>query len=163
MEIRNFKKDDEYYTPRYAVIPLLKYLKPNSIIWCPFDTENSQYVKVFNEFNHTVVYSHIDEGDDFFNTICNCDYIISNPPYSLKYEVLLRLYELNKPFAMLLGSHGIFEAKRFKLFSQNNFELMVLDKRIVFKKGGAPPFQNWYICNGMLPEKIVFEEINKKG
>ncbi|MFA5398259.1 MAG: hypothetical protein WC346_19765, partial [Methanogenium sp.] len=121
MEIRNFKQNDEYYTPRYAVMPLLKYLKPNSIIWCPFDTENSQYVKVFNEFNHTVVYSHIDEGDDFFNTICNCDYIISNPPYSLKYEVLLRLYELNKPFAMLLGSHGIFEAKRFKLFSQNNF------------------------------------------
>lgn len=27
---------DEYYTPAYAVYPILKYLKPNSTIWCPF-------------------------------------------------------------------------------------------------------------------------------
>lgn len=30
-------KDDEWYTPREAVEPIIKYLKPNSTIWCPFD------------------------------------------------------------------------------------------------------------------------------
>jgi len=28
-------KNDEYYTPAYAVRPILKYLKPNAKIWCP--------------------------------------------------------------------------------------------------------------------------------
>ena len=30
--------NDEFYTPNYAIEPLLKHLKPNSKIWCPFDT-----------------------------------------------------------------------------------------------------------------------------
>lgn len=62
---------------------------------------------------------------------------------------------------MLLGSHGIFEGNRYRLLSQNPFELMVLDKGR-FPERGSPPFQNWYICNGLLPDKIIFEEINKK-
>ena len=33
--------NDEFYTPYYAIEPLLKYLKPNSKILCPFDTEES--------------------------------------------------------------------------------------------------------------------------
>ena len=37
--------NDEFYTPLYAVKPIFKYLKPNSIIWCPFDTADSFYVK----------------------------------------------------------------------------------------------------------------------
>jgi hypothetical protein len=37
-------KNDEYYTHNYAIKPILKYIKPNSIIWCPFDTEQSNYV-----------------------------------------------------------------------------------------------------------------------
>lgn len=39
-------KNDEFYTPYYAIEPLLKYIKPNSTIWCPFDTNDSQFVKV---------------------------------------------------------------------------------------------------------------------
>ena len=37
--------NDEFYTPHYAIKPILKYLKPNSTIWCPFDTRNSLFVK----------------------------------------------------------------------------------------------------------------------
>ncbi len=33
--------NDEFYTPVYAIEPLIKYLKPGSTIWCPFDTEIS--------------------------------------------------------------------------------------------------------------------------
>ncbi len=109
-----------------------------------------------------MIRTHADDGGDFFHLEVECDYIISNPPYSKKVEVLKRLFELGRPFAMLLGSHGIFEGEKYRILSQNPFELMVLDKRVVFRKGGSPPFQNWYICSGILPDKIVFEEINKK-
>lgn len=38
--------NDEFYTPEYAITPLLKYIKANSTIWCPFDTERSLFVKL---------------------------------------------------------------------------------------------------------------------
>ena len=38
-------KNDEFYTPYYAVKPILKYLKKGATIWCPFDTQDSQFVK----------------------------------------------------------------------------------------------------------------------
>ena len=41
------KKQDEYKTRVYAILPLLKYIKSGSIIWCPFDKEHSEFVKVF--------------------------------------------------------------------------------------------------------------------
>ena len=41
---KSFNKKDEYYTPSILVEPILKYIKPNSVIWCPFDTENSEFV-----------------------------------------------------------------------------------------------------------------------
>ena len=36
------RDNDEYYTEAYAVRPLLKYLKQNSTIWCPFDIGGGQ-------------------------------------------------------------------------------------------------------------------------
>ena len=97
--------NDEFYTPNYAIEPLLKYLKSDSNIWCPFDTEESNFVKILS-VNHNVTCSHItNEGGDFFQQVPpkDTDYIISNPPYSLKGEVFERLFKFNVPFAMLVG------------------------------------------------------------
>ena len=64
-----------------------------------------------------------------------CDYIISNPPYSLKGKVINRLFSLNKPFAMLVGVVGLFESKqRFEMFRDNDFEIMYFNKRISYFK-----------------------------
>ena len=38
--------NDEFYTPKYAVTPILKYIKPNSNIWCPFDNKDSNFYKI---------------------------------------------------------------------------------------------------------------------
>lgn len=48
-------KGDEFFTPIYAIKPLLKYLKPNSTIWCPFDAADSNYVKVLEANGHKVI------------------------------------------------------------------------------------------------------------
>lgn len=45
MDIVAGSGNDEFFTPTYAVKPLLKYLKPASRIWCPFDTSESNFVK----------------------------------------------------------------------------------------------------------------------
>lgn len=164
-------KNDEFYTPKYAVAPIIKYIESSSIVWCPFDTNDSWFVKVLKENGMTVIATHIKDGFDFFEYEPeNYDYIISNPPYSMKGEVLQRLFNLKVPFAMLLGVVGLFESqKRFDMFKDNQFEVMYLNRRVDYfkdyteqKPSKSPPFQSVYICSKILPEQIVFEEINKK-
>lgn len=165
--------NDEFYTPTYAIEPIAKYLRPNSLIWCPFDIEESNFPKLFDRLGHDVLRTHLDYGQDFFKLECpsTVDYIISNPPYTVKGEVLERLFEIGKPFAMLLGVVGLFESqKRFDMFKNNDFEVMYLNRRVAYFKDYAepkpsynPPFSSVYICQGILPKQIVFEEIQKGG
>jgi hypothetical protein len=162
--------NDEFYTPEYAIEPILKYIKPNSTVWCPFDTEDSHFVKMLKAEGHTVYATHIQDGIDFLN--CDpfqCDYIVSNPPYSIKGEVLQYLFNLGIPFAMLIGVVGLFESqKRFQMFKNNPFEIMYLNKRVAYFKDYSeqrpslnPPFSSVYLCSNVLPKQIVFEEIEK--
>lgn len=44
LNTNSFNEKDEYYTPNILVKPIIQYIKPKSIIWCPFDTENSEFV-----------------------------------------------------------------------------------------------------------------------
>lgn len=171
MDVVAGSKNDEFYTPQYAVMPILKYVPKHSVIWCPFDTEDSWFVKEFQSFGHRVIFTHISFGQDFFNIEPpECDYIISNPPYSLKTEVFERLFFLGVPFAMLVGVVGLFESrKRFNLFATHQFEIMYLSKRVSYLKEAYdtkpslnPPFSSVYLCSGMLPSSIVFESIEKK-
>lgn len=163
-------KNDECYTPLYAIEPLLKYLKKGSKIWCPFDTEDSYYVKLFKKEGFDVIATHIFNDQDFFELDIDCDYIISNPPYSLKKEVFKRLFSLNKPFAMLVGVVGLFESQqRFEMFKNNNFEIMYFNLRVSFYRdyndkypSANPPFSSAYVCQNILPNRIMFEKINKK-
>ena len=163
-------KQDEFYTPEYAVEPLLKYVPPSMRIWCPFDTEQSFFVKMLRGNGNKVIASHISEGIDFFQyEPPEYDAIISNPPYSMKGEVFSRLFALGKPFAMLVGVVGLFESeRRFSMFAVNKFEIMYLNKRIAYFRDYAeqkpslnPPFSSVYLCSNMLPDRIVFERIRK--
>ena len=158
------------FTPRDMLqSQQLSIFRRGGVIWCPFDTEQSNYVKIFKEHGNKVIYTHINDGQDFFKINRECDYIISNPPYSMKTEVLEKLFTQSKPFAMLLGVVGLFESKRrYNLFANNNFEVMYFDKRIAYfknyddeKPSVNPPFSSVYICRDILPKQICFEKVNK--
>lgn len=170
MDLVANSKNDEFYTPEYAIEPILKYLEPCSLIWCPFDEEWSLYVQSLKREGHNVIHSHVNDGENFFDMeVPRCDYIISNPPYTIKGEVLDYLFKLDVPFAMLVGVVGLFESqKRFKMFKENSFEIMYFNKRIAFFKDKedevttvSPPFSSVYICKDILPQQLIFEEINK--
>ena len=72
-----------------------------------------------------VINTHISNDENFFNIEPpNCDYIISNPPYSIKGDVLNRLFEYDIPFAMLVGVVGLFESqKRFDMFKKYPYQM----------------------------------------
>lgn len=160
-------KQDEFFTPPYAVKPILKYAKGK--VWCPFDTEDSHFVKMLRAGGHEVVATHLSTGQDFFEHTEEADCIISNPPYSIKTAVFERLFKIGKPFAMLVGVVGLFESEmRFSMFKDNDFEIMYLNRRVAYFKDYAdqkpslnPPFSSVYICSKMLPKQIVFERTIK--
>lgn len=161
------KASDEVYTPDYAVKPILKYLNPNSTIWCPFDTEDSEYVKIFREAGYKVIYSHIDNDQNFFEFEPKEDYdvIISNPPFSFKDNILQRLTELNKPYAMLMPLPALQGQKRFKYLKGS--QALIFDKRINYFKDYKTKeiqkgisFASIYICKDFLPKDLIFEKID---
>lgn len=162
------KESDEYYTPRYAVIPLLKYIPKNvKTIWCPFDTEFSQYVQVFQENGYNVIYSHIDDGCNFFyyEPEERYDCIISNPPFSLKDDVLKRLFELDKSYAILLPLPSLQGQNRFE-YLRGGAQALIFDKRVNFylnleqtKLKTNVPFASIYICKDFLPKDLIFEHL----
>lgn len=166
---RNMKKNetDEWLTPESAVIPLVEQLRTKGfkIIWCPFDLDDSNYVKVLKENGFTVINSHLENGQDFFTYEPSVYYdaIISNPPYTLRNEVLKRIFDLNKPFALLLNYSGLFDnQKRFNLFKENGIELFILKGRTGFirRSNGfcaKPLFQSIYLCHNIFDEKIIYQ------
>lgn len=167
--LNNFNKSmglkqgiDEMFTPPILVQPILKYIKPKSTVWCPFDTKDSEFVIAFKKAKHKVIYSHIWEGQDFFsyNPEEEYDYIISNPPFSKKLKVLERLYKLDKPFAMILGLPVLNyqEIGEFFYNKESDLQLLIVDKKVSFN-GNTASFNNSYFCRKMLPKDIIFHHL----
>ena len=164
------KASDEVYTPAYAVKPILKYIdkgnKPQYSIWCPFDKEESEFVKLIRAEGHKVICSHIDEGKNFFYWEPEeyYDYIISNPPFSIKDDILKRLWELDKPYAMLLPIPSLQGQKRFPYMK--DCQALIFDKRINYFKDlktkeiqKGVSFGSFYLCRDFLPQDLIFEEL----
>jgi hypothetical protein len=158
---------DEWYTYKESVSIIVPFLKQNgySKILCPFDKKESNYVSVLKENGFDVTFTHIETGTDFFGieNLRDYDAVVSNPPFSKRQRILERLYEYDVPFALIMNFNGLFDSKsRWKLFKDNNFELLVPCGRMHFynKDGEAnsPNFQSVYVCNKMLPQQITFIE-----
>lgn len=160
----SFSKNDELYTPKLMVTPILKYLRPNSVIWCPFDTKYSEFVINFLAAGHKVIHSHIWNGKDFFNYEPDehYDYIISNPPFSRKLEVLERLYKLGKPFAMILGLPILNYQEVGAFFRGRDFQLLMFDKKVSYD-GNTASFNTSYFCSDLLPKQIITESLDNNN
>lgn len=121
------------------------------------------------ENGHEVYTSHITSEEcyltfDFFDwdkkSVKNFDYIISNPPYSIRKQVFQHLEELELPFAMLIPLVSI-ALKDIKNKIEDK-QLLIFDKRIKFKSSDNiicknPPSETAYICKGVLDKQIVYK------
>lgn len=153
-------KYDEKYTPRYAVLPIVKYLPKGKIIWCPFDTKNSEFVHALKEAGFDVAYSHIATGQDFFSYEPEqWDIIISNPPFSNKKEVFERCLELGKPFGLLMSNFWLNDASPSRLFKDRELQLLLFNKRVQYNDLNRVPFGSSYFCHKLLPKQIIFDEL----
>lgn len=147
---------DNCQTPAYALAPLLPFLKVDWAIWeCACGDGILSGAMLDKGF--TVLSSDIRFGSDFFEfepkRIWDC--IVTNPPYSCKYEWLERCYQLQKPFALLLPLEILGAARAQRLFEKKGIEIILLNRRVNFKmpykglKGGGAWFAVAWFTHGL--------------
>lgn len=157
-------KNDECYTPRYAVLPIVKYLPKDKVIWCPFDKEDSEFAITLKEQGYNVVISHIDDGKDFYTYEPEkWDIIVSNPPFTNKRKIFERALSFNKPFALIMSNTWFNDSAPKQLFSEKDLQLLMFDKRIKFLNNGIVnnkiTFSSSYYCYDLLPKQIIMEKL----
>ena len=156
-------KNDECHTPMYGVKPILKYAERfrGKIIWCPFDTEESEFVKVLHAHGHKVVFSHIDNGQDFYEYEPDeWDVIISNPPFTGKRQIFERVLSFNKPFALIMSNTWLNDSAPKQLFG-NEMQLLMFEERMKFNNMDKITFSSSYFCWNFLPQQIICESLKQ--
>jgi hypothetical protein len=157
--------NDECYTPSYGVTPILKYIPKNVVVWCPFDTEESEFVKQISNQN-SVVYSHISLRQDFFTyEPYHWDIIVSNPPFTNKRKFFERALSFNKPFALIMTNTWLNDSAPKQLFKNKDLQLLMFDKRMKFnnpdgRSNDKITFSSSYYCWNFLPKQIIMENLN---
>lgn len=157
-------RNDECYTPTYGVEPILKYIPKDAIVWCPFDTEESEFVKQIGK-THKVVFSHIEKEQDFFSyEPKQWDIIVSNPPFTNKRKYFERALSFNKPFALIMTNTWLNDSAPKQLFKDKDLQLLMFDKRMKFispdgRDNNKITFSSSYYCWNFLPKQIICEDL----
>ncbi len=158
---------DACQTPDYAVEPLLPYLEQFETIWEPAQGEGL-ILDYLTEQDFRVIGSDLITDQNFFEYEPDkqWDAIITNPPYSIKFQWLKRCYDLGKPFALLLPVETLGTKTAQALFKEHGMELILLDRRVAFKmpnKGwdSSPQFPTaWFTSEFNIGEKITYATLS---
>ena len=158
-------KNDECLTPDYGVKPIIKYIPKNAVVWCPFDTEESEFVKQIRANGNKVIYSHISNGQDFYTWEPKerWECIVSNPPFTAKRQIFERALSFNKPFALIMSNTWLNDAAPKQLFKEKDLQLLMFEQRMKFLNNGKVQnkitFSSSYFCYNFLPKQIIMESL----
>lgn len=150
----------------YAVEPILKYIPKDSVVWCPFDTEDSEFVKQIRANGNKVIRSHILEGKDFYTYAPeeHWDCIVSNPPFTNKRQIFERALSFNKPFALIMSNTWLNDSAPKQLFKDKELQLLMFENRMKFRNHGEIQnkitFSSSYYCWNFLPKQIIMEKLD---
>ena len=165
LKIQMNGRTDEFFTPEYALKPLLPFLNKDWVIWECAWGKGALATHLENKGFKVIGCKEQDFLTDLINKHA-FDIIITNPPYSLKGEFLERCYELGKPFALLMPLTTLEGIKRGALFKKYGIQLIIPNRRINFitpsGKGSGAWFQvAWFTWGLNLPKDLIFVELNR--
>tara|TARA_B110000503_G_scaffold134280_1_gene213022 strand:+ start:13 stop:483 length:471 start_codon:yes stop_codon:yes gene_type:complete len=150
------KANDDYSTPVEYLAIINKFIPQDSIICDPFYNDGL-VVDEWKKLQRDIIHDHT----DFFDTEYQCDIFVSNPPFSIINKVIKKLFELDKPFAILIPIQKIAQLKVQSLLKNKNIQLVVCNIYIGFLKDGkrtrCPSQYFAWVCYRMdLPRDLVF-------
>ena len=156
----------DLYTPFYATKLIAPYLYGR--VWeCACG--EGHITTVLEHYGMEVVETDIALGQDFLETWIappDVDFIVTNPPFSLKDEFLKHCYEFEIPFALLLPLTAIGGVERGKYFAEYGLELLIPDRRINFIYDNAKKacwFHSAWFCWNVLPEQLIFKTMERNN
>lgn len=147
------KENDNYATPSWVTRALVPHI-PDRIQYIYEPAAGSgKMVRVLGAAGYQVGADDISEGRDFLQCIAKQQAIISNPPYSLATEFIVKAISLTYPrgfVAMLLRTDFDHAKTRADLFAHSAIfsKKLVLTKRIKWFENstGSPSFNHaWYL------------------
>jgi hypothetical protein len=147
----NYKKRDNYTSPFAAWELVFKQIDcKNKVVWVPFycDGDASKHLTKLG-------INHIHQDKDFFTTDVSFDYIIDNPPFSIKKKVIDRCLSLKKPFALLLPVETI----ERQYMRDKQYTVIIPKQRYSFKEGKCTaPFRcGWFLFGFGLNKQLIYE------
>lgn len=147
-------RGDEYYTREKDAETIAQHIIRPLTVWLPFNDRGKAFEKVLKEHGHKCICT----DGDFFTTDppAGVQAVISNPPFSRKKEVLLRLERLGLKYVLIMPILFLNDGVPLDYATQ----VMFFRKRMYFSLGGGTelnkPRQNCVvISNGLLTHDFI--------
>lgn len=158
---------DRCQTPAYALDPLLPYLQQQWRLWEPAAGDGLLVEALYDSGFKTVHAGDILTGQNFFDVEPPAfDCLITNPPYSIKYQWIEHCYALNKPFALLLPVETLGAKTAQVFFREHGIEVIFMDRRVNFKmpnmgyEGNGAQFPvAWFTWGLNIGQQMVFARL----
>jgi hypothetical protein len=133
-QTKTFINHDDYMTPKSAWENIKQYIPADKIIWEAFygDGKSGDHLK---DLGFNVIHENI----DFFENNKG-EIIVSNPPFGKLKEIMNRLYQLDKPFILIMPQFKL-NTSYLRIWNDKRMQIIIPRKRIQFIKNGDQ-FQN---------------------
>lgn len=104
---------DEWFTDQKTVDLVVNLLQPSGVICCPFDSDQSLFVDAASKYGKPIYGMR-----DWLESNYSYDYLMTNPPFSMKTKVIEKVAKSGKPSALVLPLDSIGGLARHKIFAQ---------------------------------------------
>ena len=130
---------DDYYTPKWVWEKVIHLIPKDKVIWeaCMLNAVESKSMEILTELGYKVV------GDTSWDILTceipDCDIIVTNIPFetSIKKAILKRLYEIGKPFLIIMNSCNVFSNYFYELIDRENTQIVIPCGKLHYCKNGA--------------------------
>lgn len=143
---QNYKNENDYGTSKYIFSMLDNIVDKNLVIYEPFylDGKSKTYL---NELGYENV---IHNKECFFENYNKYiyDIIITNPPYTIKKQIFQKLYEINKPFIVIVPISTITKLFIKQIFKADveRLQMIIPNRRMQFEKNGNQLKRCYFDC-----------------
>ena len=135
---------DEWFTDQATVDLVVSLLNPIGLICCPFDSSKSLFVKKANSIGKAIY-----GMTDWLEAHYDYDYLMTNPPFSIKDLVIEKVIRFGKPSALVLPLDSVGGVRRHQIYAEGQYPAVYIPTRRI----------NYYDVNGLQRKGANFHSV----
>ena len=159
--LTSYEYSDEWFTDQQTVELVVSLLQPKGTICCPFDSSESLFTKVAESIGKCIY-----GMTDWLGSNYEYDYLMTNPPFSIKDAVIEKVAKSGKPSALILPLDSLGGVNRHRIFNEYGYPAIYIPTRRIsyfndqwVKKQGAN-FHSVILLFHTNREGIIWESKN---